>query len=408
LKTKELINKGTVHRRNDGYWAGMVSYKNRKGEYCRKNFCGLTKKSVKQKMRNYVIEFQKEVEESDETKQTVRVSMQKWLEVFKLQTVERATYDGNINTAHKYIYPVIGEKSVVDITSFELKNLLSQMMISGYAHSTVKKTYCLLNQFFKYLYFEEILPNNPMKNVDMIKKANFLSVQGKEDLPERDTITILTDEEIELLKEEVFARRRNGTYKHQQAAAYILMLNTGLRVGEVLGLINSDIDIETRILYVRRAVKEVNSLVQNDSESKRELIIGNPKTKSSKRAVPLNQRAIDMIKLLQKERCFGDEAPLIPNDKGEFTRPSIFRGRWERVLIDAGVEQKGLHSLRHTFATILVNGRKDENGNIKSLPVRKVADILGHTTTAITEKYYVKRDLRNLSGITDEFEIGRN
>jgi integrase len=78
-----------------------------------------------------------------------------------------------------------------------------------------------------------------------------------------------------LSKEEVFARRRNGTYKHQQAAAYILMLNTGLRVGEVLGLINSDIDIETRILYVRRAVKEVNSLVQNDSESKRELIIGN-------------------------------------------------------------------------------------------------------------------------------------
>ena len=49
-----------------------------------------------------------------------------------------------------------------------------------------------------------------------------------------------------------------------------------------------------------------------------------------------------------------------------------------------------MRSLRHTFATILVNGQKDENGNIKSLPVRKVADILGHFTTAITEKYYVK------------------
>lgn len=66
-----------------------------------------------------------------------------------------------------------------------------------------------------------------------------------------------------------------------------------------------------------------------------------------------------------------------------------------------------MRSLRHTFATILVNGQKDENGNIKSLPVRKVADILGHTTTAITEKYYVKRELRKLSGITEEFEIGR-
>lgn len=407
MKTKELINKGTVHRRNDGYWAGMVSYKNRKGEYCRKNFCGLTKKSIKQKMRNYVIEFQKEVEELDKTKQTVRVSMQKWLEVFKLNTVERATYDGNINTAHNYIYPVIGEKPIVDITSSELKELLSKMIMSGYAYQTVKKVYCLLNQFFKNLYFEAILPNNPMKNVDMIKKANFLSAQGKEGLPERDTITIFTDEEIELLKEEVFARRKNGKYKHQQAAAYILMLNTGLRVGEVLGLINSDIDFGARILYVRRAVKEVYPLVRNDNGLKRELIIGNPKTKSSKRAVPLNPTAIDMIKLLQKERYFGEDAPLIPAQNGDFTRPSCIRRRWEWLLLNAGIEPKGMHSLRHTFATILVNGRKDENGNIKSLPVRKVADILGHTTTAITEKYYVKRDLRKLSGITDEFEIGR-
>lgn len=226
-------------------------------------------------------------------------------------------------------------------------------------------------------------------------------------MPERDTITIFTDEEIELLKEEVFARRRNGTYKHQQAATYILMLNTGLRVGEVLGLINSDIDFDARMLYVKRAVKEVNIWGSDRTKIGNELIVGSPKTKSSKRAVPLNQRAIDMIDLLQKERYFGDEAPLIPNDTGGFTKPSCLRRRWEWLLMNAGIEQKGMHSLRHTFATILVNGREDENGNIKALPVRKVADILGHTTTAITEKYYVKRELRKLSGITDEFEIGR-
>ena len=43
----------------------------------------------------------------------------------------------------------------------------------------------------------------------------------------------------------------------QQAAAYILMLNTGLRTGELLGLLNSDIDLERRVLHLERGVKEV-------------------------------------------------------------------------------------------------------------------------------------------------------
>lgn len=72
-----------------------------------------------------------------------------------------------------------------------------------------------------------------------------------------------------------------------------------------------------------------------------------------------------------------------------------------------GIEGKILHSLRHTFATKLVNGMKDKDGNTISLPLRKVADILGHSTSVITERYYVKRDMRILNGITDDFEIGR-
>ena len=74
-----------------------------------------------------------------------------------------------------------------------------------------------------------------------------------------------------------------------------------------------------------------------------------------------------------------------------------------QVLEAAGIEQKGLHSIRHTFATNLVNGVKQPDGTIKSLTPRQVADLLGHSTSEITEMYYVKRDNTRLVGITDGF-----
>ena len=75
------------------------------------------------------------------------------------------------------------------------------------------------------------------------------------------------------------------------------------------------------------------------------------------------------------------------------------------ILQAAGIEKKGLHSLRHTFATNLVNGVMQPDGSLKSLTPRQVADLLGHSTSEITELYYVKKDTARLSGITDGFAL---
>lgn len=66
---------------------------------------------------------------------------------------------------------------------------------------------------------------------------------------------------------------------------------------------------------------------------------------------------------------------------------------------------KGLQALGHTFATTLINGIKQPDGNIKGLTVKQVADLLGHTTTEITELYYVKKDNTKLEGLTDAFNL---
>lgn len=405
MAQRQILTNGSAFKRTDNRWGGTVWYKDEQGERKRKSFSGTTKNEVNKKMKGYIAAFNFQIADSDEARKTLRESLQKWLEVFKFTSVERTTYDRNECIANNQVYPKLGDKVVGDITSADIKSLMNYWMNEGYAYTTVKKVYVLLNEYFRYLYQQEIIPKNPMANVEMIKKAIFMSAQGKEDLPISDTVIIFSDEEIELFKKEAFSEFSNGKRKYQQAAAYILMMNTGMRTGEILGLINSDIDIENRVVHLNRGVKEISRRTGTKAESGREVNVGKLKSKTSKRDIPLNDLAIEMIEDLRDEYYFGEDSPLIPDKDGQVTRPANFRKRYYRILAAAGIETKGLHSLRHTFATKLINGRKDKDGNIKSLTPRQVADLLGHTTSEITELYYVKRDMKNLSGITDDFEI---
>ena len=331
--------------------------------------------------------------------------MQNWLQVFKFPSVEQTTYDRCECSAKNQIYPLLGDKPVGDITAADIKNLLNYWMNKGYAYTTVKKAYVVLNEYFRYLYREELIPKNPMANVKMMKKSNFLSAQDKEDLPECETVTIFTPEEIEKFKAEAFSTFKDGKRKYQQAAAYILMLNTGLRTGELLGLLNSDIDLKRKTLTVRQGVKEVYKRSGAEAESGREIKVGKPKSATSKRTVPLNRTAVEMIEDLRRDAYFGENTPLVADGSGGYTKPVNLRKRFYRILKAAGIGQKGLHSLRHTFATNLVNGQKQPDGTIKALSPRQVADLLGHSTSQITELYYVKKDTARLSGITEGFEI---
>jgi integrase len=405
MAKRKLLTNGNVFRRTDNRWGGTVWYLDETGQRKRKSFSGTTKAEVSKKITAYIEAFNAETTSSDEANTPLRKSMQHWLEVFKFPSVERTTYVRCECSAKHQVYPLIGNKLVSDITAVNIKSLLNHWMNEGYAYTTVKKAYVLLNEYFRYLTQQEIIVKNPMTSVPMIKKANFLAAQEKDDLPENETVTIFTPEEIEKFKAEAFRCWGTGKRIYQQASAYILMLNTGLRTGELLGLLNSDVDLENRVLHIRQGVKEIAKRDGVTSARGREVKVGKPKSASSKRDVPLNQAAIAAIIDLRAELYFGEDAPLICDDNGNYTRPVNFRKRYYRILKAAGIERKGLHSLRHTFATTLVNGVKQPDGSIKSLTPRQVADLLGHSTSQITELYYVKKDTARLNGITNGFEL---
>ena len=402
---KKLLTTGNMYKRSDGRWVGVVWYMDESGERKRKSFSGTTKQKVGKKITAYIESFNESIAVTDETKKKLRESMRSWLEVFKFPSVERTTYDRCECTAKNQIYPKLGDRYVGDITAADVKNLLTDEMNDGYAYTTVKKVYTILGEYFKVLYQQEQIPRNPMTNVEMIKRSNFMAGQGKENLPVNETVTIFTDDELERFKTEAFRTNSNGSRRYQQSAAYILMLNTGIRTGEALGLMNSDIDLDNRVMHVRRGVKEIYNREGTKATSGRSVNVGKLKSMSSKRDVPLNDTAIEMIKDLRKESYYGEDSPLIPDENGNYTRPVNFRKRYYRILKAAKIEKKGLHSFRHTFATRLVNGIKQADGTIRSLTPRQVADILGHSTSQITELYYVKKDTKRLSGLTNGFEL---
>ena len=407
---RKLLTNGTTSKNKNGRWNGSVWYMDEHGERKRKSFSADTQKEVKERIKSYIEHFydKPEIVADNASTKPLKVSMQNWLEVFKYPSLQRTTYDRYEVTAKYQIYPYLGKKIVRDISGSDIKKVLNNIMMSGKSYSTYKKAYLLLSEFYRYLEREDLIEKNPMRNVKMIKKANYLSAQGIENKPQNELVTVFSPEEIELLKAEAFKRFGNGKPLYKQSAVYFLMLNTGLRRGEVCGLLNSDIDLEHRVLHVHRAVKEYYRRDGMDRAKGQETKVGPPKSATSVRDVPLNDTAIEMINRLREEVYLGEDSPLIPNEKGDFIKPIDLLRRFYRLQTAAGIpeeELKGLHALRHTFATTLINGIKQPDGTIKSLTIKQVADLLGHTTTEITELYYVKKDNTKLEDLTDAFNL---
>ena len=160
MQKKKLTTNGNVFRRTDGRWQSVIWYFDEHGEKKRKVFSSKTKTEAQQKITNYIVQFNEEVRNSDESQKTIKESLTCWLQVFKFPSVERTTYDRLECTANHQVFPLIGDKIVGDITAADLKSVLNHWMEQGYAYTTVKKVHILLNEYFCYLTEEGFIQKN--------------------------------------------------------------------------------------------------------------------------------------------------------------------------------------------------------------------------------------------------------
>ncbi len=162
----------------------------------------------------------------------------------------------------------------------------------------------------------------------------------------------------------------------------VICLYTGLRLGELLALEWDDIDLAEGEIHVTKTCHDIAT----DGVAVR--VTNSPKTPSSKRIIPIPKRIIPALKRLKRL----SRSKLVISENGERIIVRSYQRSFELLLKKAGIEVRGFHALRHTFAT-----RALECG----VDVKTLAEIMGHKSADVTLNRYVhalpshKRDMMN-------------
>jgi integrase len=169
----------------------------------------------------------------------------------------------------------------------------------------------------------------------------------------------------------------------------LIMLNTGIRSGEMRALTINKIDFESGIVTVDTAVKCTDEL-------------GLPKN-GKPRIVPLDGETLRFLKSkVNREKKYFIGDTYYVSKSGFRNRYDSFFKRLNKTLIKIGAEpiaSKTPHATRHTFSTLL-----QKNG----MPIAIVAELLGHSSTKITENYTHLGDANILSQAIKKYPLIRS
>lgn len=283
--------------------------------------------------------------------------IQDWLLNKKVYEVKEGTYKRLQISANALGKFDIARIPVKDVTVEDFQEYISQLLAYGYARGTIKKMMEIVSAPLQFAYVQRYIDFNPSVGVKLPAKARVLK-KDKE-------IVAYTPEEQECLRS-VLATHRNDAYY-----AIELMLETGMRVGEVLALDWEDVNLSARpYIWVHKTV--INPF--NKGKSK---IQDSAKSESSNRKVPLSKKAVALLRELHRKSNNDYLFSCATNSRLGY---QTLMKHCRKICDKAGVEYHGLHVWRHTFAT---------NQYYKGTDVAVLSRILGHSKPSITYNIYI-------------------
>lgn len=307
----------------------------------------------------------------------------------------------------KYILKEIGTIPVKDIDYDILNDFYKKLRFydvrtgkersKELSRETVRKYSAILIKIFDYATSKKLLDSNSVRQYEL----SLPTALKKRDNSKNKKVDYFSKYETEVIIFEAFK------VNYSWGVFVFLALNTGMRRGELIALdINSSFDFSRNVIVIDKSI---------DSSKEKRLVVGSPKNERS-REVYISE---ELKELIQKQIDIRNEfteknkntitwnvtyplfIPETKNKSGQPYAPHSISQKWQLFMEDVvsrypDVRYFNLHILRHTFGTRLLNNH---------MPLELVSEALGHSSIAMTERYYVNPSSERIKCMVDYLDF---
>ena len=321
---------GMVRKREDGRWEGRIVVGHKQnGEPIFRYVLAKTQKELLDKLHRDLEAFQ-DVELTEDSRMTLGEWLDRWMEDYGAATLRPNTLRSYEQFIRCYIKPYLGDKIVSRVTRMDIQKLYRKLKHEGrvrehpeYGHelsdTMVLRIHAMLHRCLKNAEAAHVIARNPTDGA-VVPKASYKPKQ------------VLTREQMETF---LTAVDRNEIWRD----FFYTELTTGLRRGEICGLMWQDFDEKAGTLKILRSVNVPKA---------GELEIGETKTSQGRRTIRLPPSTVQRLKERKKHAVsqWIFPEPLAPEKP---VRPSAAYYWMKRILKEAGLPAIRFHDLRHPY-----------------------------------------------------------